>query len=649
VPRTRRRIDLPEGAMPAELPDLIAPELATLVDKPPGGGQWLYEIKFDGYRMLARIEGSQVRIVTRRGNDWTARFPALVKDLKKSGLPDGWYDGEIVVLQEDGTPSFNALQNAIESDQNDAIVFYLFDAPFVAGHDLRRVGVEQRRAVLQAVLAPSHRVRYSAQVDGPPAALLKSACDLGLEGVIGKRLGSPYVHRRSDDWIKLKCVRRQEFVIGGYTWPDEGRVDMGIGALLVGTWVAGKLQYAGKVGTGFSVTASTKLRRQLDAIVQKQRPFAGATGHDRHATWVRPELVCEVAYNEWPEEGSLRHASFKGLREDKAAGDAVSGSVRPEPVEGQGTRLRQAQPERLRSTVDLSRFRVTNPDRVLDPSTGLTKLDMVRYYVEVAPWLLPHLHGRPAYMRRAPKGIEAPMPFQQHTLEMKGLRGTDPKLWPGHDPAIAFESVEDLAAAAQLDMVEIHTWNSTARAITLPDRMVLDLDPDENLPWAQVRQAAELVRTLLQELGLRGWLKTTGGKGLHVFAPLAPELRYPQVKAFSESLVLHLARTVPQLFVAKSGPRNRVGKVFIDYLRNGWVQSTAETLSARGKPGLGVSMPIAWEQLDDVAHGAHWTIADAVPYLKRRRRDPWVDYWTTPQSLLGAMRRLGHSPAAEKR
>ncbi len=584
--------------------------------------------------MLARVAGARdIRLVTRRGNDWTARFPALKKALAAAKLPPGWYDGEIVVLDAQGRPDFHALQNAIEGGANADIVFYLFDAPFIAGHDLRRAGVEERRAVLADALAPAHHVRFSEEIAADPSDILASACALGLEGVIGKRRGSPYVHRRSADWIKLKCVRRQEFVIGGYTWPDAGRIDAGIGALLVGTFRDGGLQYAGKVGAGFSGTVSSELRRRLDAIAQAKRPFQGPTGHDRHATWVRPELVSEEAYNEWPEGGSLRHAAFKGLRADKRATEVARETDAAPPVPAAPAAKRPA-----------AGPRVTHGERVIDPSTGLTKMDLVRYYVEVAPWLLPHLQGRPAYFRRAPQGIHEPMVFQQHPLGMRGLRGTDPSLWPGHDPAIAFETAADLAAAAQLDMVELHTWNSTAAAITQPDRMVFDLDPGEGLAWAQLQEAARLVRVLLQEIGLESWVKTTGGKGLHVFVRLQPELGYADVKAFSEAVVQHLARTLPQLFVARSGPRNRVGRVFIDYLRNGWVQSTAEALSARARPGRGVSMPIAWDELADVASPAHWTIADAVATLRRRRRDPWSGYWSRPQALGPAMRRLGFRP-----
>jgi bifunctional non-homologous end joining protein LigD len=333
-----------------------------------------------------------------------------------------------------------------------------------------------------------------------------------------------------------------------------------------------------------------------------------------------------VTYNEWPRGGSLRHASFKGLREDKPAP-----AVTREPV-----KVARREPA----------LKVTHGSRVIDPSTGLTKLDMVRYYAEIAPWVLPHLNGRPAYIKRAPQGITQPMVFQQHPEGLRGLRGTDPKLWPGHEPAIAFETAEDLFAAAHLGMIELHTWNSTAGAIRQPDRMVFDLDPGENVAWPQVQEAAMLVRALLRELGLQSWLKTTGGKGLHLFVPLVPEHGYDAVKGFSEALVQHMARTIPQRFVAKSGPRNRIGRTFIDYLRNGWVQSTAEAFSARARPGLAVSMPVRWEDLPALTGGDHWNIVTAIPHLAGLRSDPWAAYWKKPQALTPAMERLGFTAAA---
>jgi bifunctional non-homologous end joining protein LigD len=286
-------------------------------------------------------------------------------------------------------------------------------------------------------------------------------------------------------------------------------------------------------------------------------------------------------------------------------------------------------------------LKVTHGSRVIDPSTGLTKLDLVRYYAQAASWAMPHLNGRPAYIRRAPLGIHNRMIFQQHPEGQRGFRGTDPALWPGHDPALAFDTPQDLVAAAQLGMVEVHTWNSTAQAITKPDRIVFDLDPGESVPWSTTREGAMLVRALLKELGLESWLKTTGGKGLHLFVPIRPEHEYDKIKLFSQAVVQHMARTLPQRFVAKSGPRNRRGRIFIDYLRNGWVQSTAEAYSARARPGLGVSMPVDWKQIEQIESGAHWNIVSAPPYLDSLRADPWARYWKTRQSATSAMEALG--------
>jgi bifunctional non-homologous end joining protein LigD len=635
----RRRLAISVGGIPADLPTSLEPELATLVDK-PRPGNWLYEIKFDGYRMLARVGGPRdVRLITRRDNDWTARFPTLKAELIAAKLPPGWYDGEIVMLDEAGIPSFNALQNAIDGGRNAGIVMYLFDAPYMDGLDLRKVAVEKRRELLGAAFRETDRLRFSEEIAGQARVILATACKMGLEGVIGKRRGSQYVHRRSDDWIKLKCVQRQEFIIGGYTWPDESRLDPGIGALLVGQVdAAGGLQYAGKVGTGFSGEISAALRLRLDAMAQPQRPFAGPTGHDRHASWVRPELVCEVAYNEWPEGGSLRHASFKGLRRDKSAA-AVRGEV---PTAATATpNVARATSESPAKAAKGLQGKVTHGDRVMDPASGLTKLDLVRYYAEVATWALPHVKGRHVYVARFPEGIDGIRIFQQHPEGMPGLRGTDPALWPGHKPAIAMDTAEDLVAAAQLSVVELHTWNSTAKAIKQPDRVIFDLDPGEGVRWAHVQEAALLTRAMLSELGLESWLKTTGGKGLHVVVPIKPEVGYNEAKAFTQAVVQHMARTIPQRFVAKSGSSNRKGRIFIDFLRNGQSQSTAAAFSARARPGLAVSMPIDWGQLPDVKSGAEWNIVSAVPYLQRLKTDPWAGYWKAVQSLAAAIEALG--------
>jgi bifunctional non-homologous end joining protein LigD len=633
-----RRPPLPARAVAAELPATLSPELATLVERPQAG-DWLYEIKFDGYRLLARVGDTRdVRLVTRRGNDWTARFPVLRRELIARKLPPGWYDGEIVLPDARGLPDFNALQNAIEGGANERIVHYLFDAPFMHGHDLRQVPVEERRARLQAVLEESERVRFSHEIAAGVGDILASACKLGLEGVVGKRRGSPYVSRRSDDWIKLKCTQRQEFVIGGWTHPDGA--PQAIAALLVGTFdERGVLQYAGKVGTGFTAETLARLRPRLEGLARSERPFAGATGHDRVASWVEPRLVCEVAYAEWPAGARLRHPSFQGLRDDKPAREVRREGAAPPPSPAPHA-TPHATPHAPRPAAQRAPAAGHGADRVMDPSTGLTKADLLRYYAQVARWMLPHLKGRPAYVKRAPEGLDRAIFFQQHP-ENSGLRGTDPRWWPGHEPAFLFEHADDLVAAAHVGTIEIHTWNSTAQAILRPDRMIFDLDPGRGVSWQDLREAAQLVRAMLAELGLESWVKTTGGKGLHVIVHLRPEEDYPATNRFSRAVVEHMARTIPQRFVAKSGAGNRVGRIFIDFLRNGQSQSTCEAYSARARPGLGVAMPVGWDELARLAGPAPYTIANAIEHLRSQRADPWAGYWKRPQRLGPAMAKLG--------
>ncbi|MEJ7929454.1 DNA ligase D [Ramlibacter sp. AN1015] len=653
----RLRLSAPAGAQPAPLPAVLQPALAALVAQPPAGA-WLFEIKFDGYRMLARIvrPGGPVQLLTRNGHDWTERFPTLVRALRAARLPPGWYDGEIVMPDAQGRPSFHALQAAIAGADNSRIVYTLFDLPFADGLDLRRVAVEQRRAMLQALVPEGEQLRFSHALEAPIDSLLASACDMGLEGLIGKRLGSPYADgRRTGDWIKLKCTRRQEFVIGGFT-PQEG-TGAGIGALLVGTWdAAGALHYAGKVGSGFGGDELTRLRQRLDAIRQPHHPFAEATGHERRATWVRPELVCELAYGEWAEGRQLRHAAFKGLREDtppRSVGrerplERVAAAAPPVRARGAAasaglstTAAEAAQPARRAALPASAPAVLTHALRVIDASTGRTKQDLFDYYEAVAPLMLPHVQDRLVYLLRAPQGLSGATFFQRHPGALKGLRAADPALWPGHAPGIVIDSAADLLAAVQLGAIEFHVRNTRNRHIDRPDRVVFDLDPGEGVAWQEVQEAALLVRTLLHELGLQAWLKTSGGRGLHVVVPCRPEFSVETVRDWSQAVVRHMARTIAQRFVARPGAARRVGRIFIDWLRNGREQSTVAAYSARARPGLGVSMPLAWELLDGVTGGAHWDTASAPAHLAQRAQDPWGGATSGRQSLRAALGRLG--------
>ncbi|HEX7891939.1 MAG TPA: DNA ligase D [Ramlibacter sp.] len=650
----------PEGAVRAALPKTLQPELAVLVDEAPRDpGQWIFEIKFDGYRMLARVESGRIELVTRNGNDWTSRLPGLVKAMQAMDLPDGWYDGEIIMPGEDVPADFQALQGAFDSHRTERIVYYLFDLPYCAGHDLREVPLLQRREVLQRIVErkPHSNVRFSAVFDVPAQQMLDSACRLGLEGVIAKRRDSAYVCRRSSDWIKLKCKLRQEFVIGGWTDPKGART--GIGSLLLGVHGDdGKLHYAGNVGTGFSEATLKDLRARLDRIAQERAPFQAGSGIPRAAHWVKPELVCEVSFGEWTRDGKIRHSVFHGLRSDKPPqAIGVEEAVHEPPADQPARKPRPAAAKKSAAPApapDASAaaastlppgLRISNPDRVVDPQSGVTKIELVRYYALVSPFMMPHLEDRPIAMVRAPDGIEGQLFFQKHLdrYKMNGVVPLEPDIFPGHPPMVKIAQPEGILSAAQMNVVEIHTWNGVVRTIAKPDRMTFDIDPGEGVAWAQIQEAATLVRTMLDELNLPCFLKTSGGKGLHLVVPLKKQFDWDTVKDFSQAVVQHLARTLPDRFVAKSGAKNRVGRIFIDYLRNGYGATTVCAWSARARPGLGISVPVRWDELQDLKGGAHWTVRTVHTRLDQGNA-PWDDYETSRAALAAPMKKLGFEP-----
>ena len=629
------------GAKPtakAELPLSLTPQLATLVDDIPPGDDWLYEIKFDGYRIVTRIDGDDVRCFTRNGHDWSHRLPTLVKAIRALGIGWGWLDGEIVVAGPKGTPDFQLLQNAFDSQRTQDIQYYVFDLPFHDGEDLRERPLSERRERLQSLLAghAGGTVQFSASFDADPRELLASARDAGLEGLIGKRASATYHSRRSTDWVKLKLGQRQEFVIGGFTDPKGSRA--GIGALLLGVQDAeGKLRYAGNVGTGFDDKTLVALRKQLDEIETTTSPYTD--GPSRVGTvklvkphWVKPKLIAEVAFAEWTKSGHVRQAVFHGLRSDKP----------PERITKEVAKHMEKAPASKALPKD---FRVTHPERVVDKSTGVTKGELIAYYAQVAELMLPHLKQRPVSLLRAPDGVDGQFFFQKHAEKKSfpNIEILDRALYPSHDPLLAIGTPLALLSAAQMNVIEFHTWNATTRAMDRPDRMVFDLDPGEGVGWPQVQEAAKLVHALLEEIGLVAFLKTSGGKGLHVVVPLAPKYDWDTVKDFSQAIVAHMASVIPDRFVAKSGPKNRVGRIFIDYLRNGLGATTVCAWSARARPGLGVSVPVTWDELAGLKSGTHWTVQNAAERLATGNT-PWADYAKAKQSLVKPMKAMGFDP-----
>ncbi|HJV87509.1 MAG TPA: DNA ligase D [Noviherbaspirillum sp.] len=623
----------------AALFDMLSPQLATLVNEIPREGEWEYEVKFDGYRILARVDGKDVRMLTRDGQDWTATLPAQVQAIRALDLQSAWLDGEIVVLDKEGVPSFQLLQNAFSEKSDASFIYYLFDLPFLNGADLRPAPLKERRNMLEQLLeqADNAHLRYSAALAEPPQKLLEGACRLSMEGIIGKRADSPYAGTRNADWIKLKCRQRQEFVIGGYTEPQGTRKFFG--ALLLGVYEEGRLRYAGRVGTGFDRALLHSMHRQMRALERKESPFARMpTGIRRGEThWIEPQLVAEVSFAEWTDDGLLRQAAFHGLRADKAAS-----AVRREHAVGLPSQGKpHAAGAKARTGKDI---KVTHPERVIDAASGATKLDLVRYYEQVAPHILPFLHDRPVYLLRCPEGVGGEHFFQKHLNRMAipGIRTLDPSLDPGHGPLMAIEDAQALTGAAQMGMVELHVCNASANDIDHPDCMVFDLDPDPALPWPKVLEAARLTRILLDELGLRSFVKTSGGKGLHLAVPLARRHTWSEVAHFSRAIATHMARTLPQHFSAKMGEKNRIGKIFIDTLRNRRQASVVSPYSVRARPGLPVAVPVTWEELEEISGPGAWTMASLPARLAGRAADPWEGYFQTRQVLTSAMgKRIG--------
>ncbi|MGF6569329.1 bifunctional non-homologous end joining protein LigD [Paraburkholderia sp. GAS333] len=698
-----------EGAVKARLPATFKPQLATLVDSAPAGDDWSYEIKFDGYRVLVRIDRVSKRgvtqIFTRAGNDWTAKFGKQVEAVDQLELDSAWLDGEAVVLDDNDVPSFQALQNTFDANRPQDIVIYLFDVPYLNGYDLRDVPLEQRRAILRALLEniDDSVLRFSNDFGFSADELLRSACDMSLEGIIGKRRDSGYLSGRSSSWIKLKCRRRQEFVIGGYSEPSGSRASFG--ALLLGVYDSkGRLNYAGRVGTGFDAALLRSVKKALDAHASKEMPFAAAP-RERSRTavhWVEPVLVAECNFAEWTSDGIVRQASFVSLRDDKPARQIVKEASRQGVDVQQETDIRhegaaeaeaevEAAPKKRASsksgvgktvsakttaakaagaktataktpaaktataktpatktsatkksnaTEQIAGVRVSHPDRVIDSSTGARKIDLVRYYEAVADWMLPHLKDRPVSLVRAPEDIGGELFFQKHSQKLSIPNVTQhPGLDAGHPPLITVDVLNALVGAAQMGTVEFHTWNALVSNIEKPDRMVFDLDPDASLGWERMIEAAQLTRSLLEELGLESFCKTSGGKGLHVVVPLAKQAGWDEVKDFSQAVAQHMAATLPKYFSAKMGAQNRKQKIFVDYLRNNRGSSTVAAFSARARPGLGVSVPLSWDEVAATTAGDQWTIQNLHERLADLKKDPWAAYAKTRQRITAAMRK----------
>ena len=626
-----------KSAPAAAMPDFIAPQLATLVERPPGGEGWVHEIKFDGYRMQLRIEAGKATLKTRTGLDWTARFAALAA--AASGLPDAIIDGEATVLDEAGTPDFAALQQALSVERSDRMVFFVFDVLHAAGRDLRSEPLSARKAALAALLkgAPP-ALRFVDHFDTGGDAVLKSACQMHLEGIVSKRLDAPYVSGRTEGWLKSKCRAGHEVVIGG--WATTGA---NFRSLLVGAHRDGDFIYLGRVGTGYGAAKLAKLLPALKAVERDRNPFTGKTAPKKQAGihWTEPTLVAEIEFAGWGTEGLVRQAAFKGLRDDKPAT-----TVAPE------------KPAPTRSTTGnkVLGVTITHPDKPLWPEAGtdatpVTKRDLARYLEAVGPHMMEHIAGRPCSLLRYPDGIGGTtkffqrhtMPGQSNLLSLVTIDGDD-------EPYVQIDRIEALAAVAQAGTLELHPWNNFPGHPDTPGRLVFDLDPAPGVLFAAVVTAALDLRRRLEALGLVPFCKTTGGKGLHVVTPLTHDesdaAGWPAAKKFAHEVCIAMATEAPDKYLVNMSKKSREGRIYLDYLRNDRLATAVAPFSPRARPGAPVSMPIPWSAVTCRLNPAAYTIR-SVPTLLRRSNG-WKNYEVSRGSLLAAIAVFQRSTHSQK-
>ena len=622
-------------------PDFVEPQLCRLVSHPPAGKQWVHEIKFDGYRVQMRVAGGVATLKTRKGLDWTSKFGAVADAATK--LDDCLIDGEVVALDAKGAPDFAALQAALSEAHTDRLVFFAFDCLFVKGRDIRAQSLIARKAKLQELLAGSApNIRFVDHFDNGGDAVLKSACRLSLEGIVSKDSAAPYVSGRSDTWTKAKCRAGHEVVIGGWSTTD-GHFK----SLLAGVWRGEHFVYVGRVGTGYSAAKVRALLPALKSHAATTSPFTGKGAPRREAgvSWLKPELVAEIQFAGWTGDGMVRQAAFKGLRDDKPAHEVAV----EEPTE---PRAPATPAQKAQGKADVMGVSLSHADKILWPATGaskrVTKHDLAIYFEAVAPWMLPHIVGRPCSIIRAPDGIKGENFFQRHATQGTSALLTLVHVFGDKKPYLQIDRPEGLAAVAQIGGVELHPWNCAPGAPETPGRLVFDLDPGPDVSFDQVIAAAHDVKARLEAVGLAAFCKTTGGKGLHVVTPLSVTKRrmpdWTAAKAFARQLCLDMSQEQPDKYLINMAKSQRTGRIFLDYLRNDRMSTAAAVLSPRARPGAPVSMPVAWSQVRAGLDPQAYTVW-SVPTLLAKFR-AWDGYDAAAAPLADAIRRLKPSKKA---
>ncbi|HEY9419970.1 MAG TPA: DNA ligase D [Thermoanaerobaculia bacterium] len=661
------------GARKAAMPSGIEPQLATLVEEVPKAGEWIHEIKYDGYRALCEIRDGEARLITRNGKDWTDRFTPIATAAETLPVRQAILDGEVVVLEPDGTTSFQSLQNALSENRQRDLVYFAFDLLYLDGYDLRKATLLERKEALEALLAGrGGAIRMGEHIQGAGDEFYRHACNFALEGIICKRADAPYHSGRNKDWLKVKCLKRQEFVIVGFTDPEKSRV--GFGALLLAVNQGKDLVFAGKVGTGFNDKTLRELRARLGKMEIDKPAFKNAPrgAEARRSHWVRPELVGEVAFTEWTRDNILRHPTFQGLREDKNPEEIVRETPQAAPPEAEAVPVKPAakpaakkaaskkaaspkagpkppvrpKPEEAplpskgkKREAEIAGVRFSNVDKVLYPEQGVTKGELAAYYVRVADWILPHLKDRPLTLVRCPEGRAKQCFYQKHISEHVPPSVHRVEITGDPEPYGAVGDLEGLLSLVQMGVLELHIWGSHVDRIEQPDYIVFDLDPDEGLDWDRVVEGAYAMRDFLTGLGLQTFLKTTGGKGLHVVLPLTRRDDWDDVKAFTKAVAEAMVAADPNRYTSKLPKASRKGKVFIDYLRNGRGATSICAYSTRSREGSPVSVPLFWEELETGVRGNTYTIRNIFERLESLPSDPWEGFNKVRQSITAAMKK----------
>ena len=607
----------------SEYPDV---QLATLVDEPPAGDQWAHEIKFDGYRLLAFLADGEVRLRTRNGNDWTRKFPSILASVAKLKAKAAVLDMEAVVLDNTGKSSFQLMQRALgEGGDPQSIQAYVFDLLHLDSGSMIRDRLLDRKKALQVLLKKSKEskfLHYSDHVIGQGANMIQKSCAMGLEGIVSKQVDAPYQPGRQKSWLKSKCVKRQEFVIVGYT--DARKGNRAIGALHLGYRDKSGLRYAGKVGTGFSMRDAKELYDRLSKI-RVSAPAAKDVPRSilKAAHWVKPELLCEVSFTEWTEDGHVRHPSFQGLREDKKPEEVtMEKPVHLKSPEGKEA-LKEVHKEQRSDRLEVAGVSVSHPDRVIFKDTGLTKGDLAKFYAAASQWILKDLGGHPVSLLRCPEGTDGDCFYQRSPGT--GL-GPDVKSfrWTHHGKSYEYLYIEDvkgLIELVQMGAIELHPWGARVDKIDYPDRLIFDLDPATGVPFDAVRLAARDLRGRLDKKGLESFLKCTGGKGLHVTVPLAEKNNWKQVKTFCAEIAAEMVKDVPEAYVATMSKAKRRGKIFVDYFRNDYTATAVADFSVRARPGAPVAVPLEWKELDKLHAANQFTITEVLKQLKKNPPD----------------------------